>query len=245
MTRTCPHCGYEEDSARERCTRCGRSVLVAPPRLRGRRRTATIIGGIVAAAAAAAVIAVAISGAQDSREKRQARADAKVVAAERIRLARLQAPHRGSATDLKPKPGATDKQLLAARAALRARAEAAITADARARAKRGELAGPIQRTECGPYLRAPDAVPDDRVLTKAVGRYDCVAIKRPLPGNVGDLGYPFVTALDFKRFTFVWCRNTPPQSERGQALAFVRLARACLAAKGAALGTGYVDVPGS
>ena len=28
------------------------------------------------------------------------------------------------------------------------------------------------------------------------------------------------------------------------ALAFVRLERACLAAKGRALGTGYVDVPG-
>jgi hypothetical protein len=42
-----------------------------------------------------------------------------------------------------------------------------------------------------------------------------------------------------------WCRNTPAQSERGRALAEVRLERACLAAKGAPLGTGYVDVPGS
>ena len=32
---------------------------------------------------------------------------------------------------------------------------------------------------------------------------------------------------------------------RREALAFVRLERACLAAKGRALGTGYVDVPGS
>jgi hypothetical protein len=64
-------------------------------------------------------------------------------------------------------------------------------------------------------------------------------------GSVGRLGYPFVAALDFARFTYVWCRNTPPQSERGQALAFVRLDRACLAAKGRAVGTGYADVPGS
>ena len=63
--------------------------------------------------------------------------------------------------------------------------------------------------------------------------------------SVGRLGFPFVAALDFKRFTYVWCRNTPGQGERGVALAFVRLARACLAAKGRALGTGYVDVPGS
>ena len=48
-----------------------------------------------------------------------------------------------------------------------------------------------------------------------------------------------------RSFTYVWCRNTPGQGERGVALAFVRLDRACLAAKGRALGTGYVDVPGS
>jgi hypothetical protein len=54
-----------------------------------------------------------------------------------------------------------------------------------------------------------------------------------------------VAALDFKRYTYVWCRNTPAQGERGESLAFVRLERACLAAKGKALGTGYVDVPGS
>jgi hypothetical protein len=62
---------------------------------------------------------------------------------------------------------------------------------------------------------------------------------------VGRLGHPFVAALDFRHFTFVWCRNTPPPSEGGKALAHVRLERACLAAKGRALGTGYVDVPGS
>ena len=158
---------------------------------------------------------------------------------------RTQAPHRGSAVDLRPAAGASDAQLLAARAALRARAEAAITADAQRRARRGELEGPISRTSCGSLLRDPRAVPDDRVLTKAVGRYDCIAVKRPIGGGGGDFGYPFVAALDFKRFTFVWCRNTPAQSERGKALAFVRLARACLAAHGRALGTGYVDVPGS
>ena len=63
---------------------------------------------------------------------------------------------------------------------------------------------------------------------------------------MGELGFAFVAALDFKRYTYVWCRNTPAQGERGQAIStFVRLDRACLAAKGRALGTGYVDVPGS
>ena len=128
-------------------------------------------------------------------------------------------------------------------------AEASITRDAQARDRRGELNGPISRTECGPLLKAKDAVPDDRILGKPIGRYDCVAVKTSVTGeggqSVGRLGYPFVAALDFERFTYVWCRNTPGQGERGVALAFVRLDRACLAAKGRALGTGYVDVPGS
>jgi hypothetical protein len=59
------------------------------------------------------------------------------------------------------------------------------------------------------------------------------------------LGHPFVAALDFRRFTFVWCRNTPPPSEAGRGAGPRPLERACLAAKGRALGTGYVDVPGS
>ena len=125
-------------------------------------------------------------------------------------------------------------------------AEASITRDAQARDRRGELKGPITRTECGPLLKAKDAVPDDRILSKAIGRYDCVAVKTSVTGeggqSVGRLGFPFVAALDFKKFTYVWCRNTPGQGERGVALAFVRLDRACLAAKGRALGTGYVDV---
>jgi len=80
-----------------------------------------------------------------------------------------------------------------------------------------------------------------------VGRYDCLAVRlsaATASGRSADLGYPFVAALDFTRFTYVWCRNTPPQGERGVALAQVRLARACLAARGRALGTGYATVPG-
>jgi hypothetical protein len=247
--RTCPHCGHQERSERERCTRCGRSVLVRAPRLRGRRRTLVIWSGAVALVAAVAVIALVLSNVVSNRDKRERAASAKAVAAEKARLKVLQAPHRGSATRLRPAAGASDAQLLGARAALVRAAEASITRDAQARDRAGELKGPIVGTECGPLLKAKDAVPDDRILSKPIGRYDCVAVKRSVNGatgqSVGRLGFAFVAALDFKRFTYVWCRNTPAQGERGSALAFVRLERACLAAKGRALGTGYVDVPGS
>jgi hypothetical protein len=247
--RTCPHCGFEERSARERCGRCGKSVLIRAPRLRGRRRTAAIWGGIAAGVIAVVVIGLVLNNVVSNRDKRERSEEAKAVVAEKARLRRLQAPHRGSATDLRPPAGASDQQLLAARAALVKAAEGSITRDAQARDRAGELQGPITNTECGPLLKAKDAVPDDRILSKAVGRYDCVAVKRGISGeagqSVGRLGYAFVAALDFKRYTYVWCRNTPAQGERGVALAFVRLDRACLAAKGRALGTGYVDVPGS
>jgi hypothetical protein len=247
--RTCPHCGFEERSTRERCTRCGRSVLVRAPRLRGRKRTYVIWGGAAAAVVVVAVIALVLNGVISDRDKRDRANAAKAFAAETARLKRIQAPHRGSATELRPAAGASEQTVLNARAALVRDVEASITRDAQARDRAGELKGPISRTECGPLLKAKDAVPDDRVLSKAVGRYDCVAVKRSVTGeagqSVGRLGYAFVAALDFKRFTYVWCRNTPAQGERGEALAFVRLERACLAAKGRALGTGYVDVPGS
>jgi hypothetical protein len=248
-SRTCPHCGFEERSDRERCSRCGRSVLVRAPRLRGRRRRMAIWGGAAAALVAVAVIVLVLSAVVSNRNERERKASAKAVAAERVRLKRLQAPHRGSAKQLAPSAGASDLDRLAARQALVRAAEASITGDAQARERTGELKGPISRTECGPLLKAKDAVPDDRILSKAIGRYDCVAIKRSVTGeagqSVGRLGFPFVAALDFEKFTYVWCRNTPGQGERGVALAFVRLDRACLAAKGRALGTGYVDVPGS
>jgi hypothetical protein len=247
--RTCPHCGFEERSTRERCTRCGRSVLVRPPRLRGRRRTYVIWGGAAALVVAVAAIALILNSVVSDRNKRDEAKAVKDVAAEKARLRRIQAPHRGSATQLRPAVGASDQAVLAARAALVRDVESKITADAQARDRAGELQGPISRTECGPLLKAKDAVPDDRILTKPIGRYDCVAVKRSVTGeagqSVGRLGYAFVAALDFRKFTYVWCRNTPAQGERGVALAFVRLDRACLAAKGRALGTGYVDVPGS
>jgi hypothetical protein len=249
VARTCPHCGFTEDSTRERCSHCGRSVLVRAPRLKGRRRTAVLYGGGAAALIAVGAIVLVVLSAKSDRDARQREADARAVAAERVRLTKLQAPHRGAAPDLRPAAGAGDPQLLAARAALVHRVEQQITRDAEGRARAGEIDGPIRSSECGPFLRAPDAVPDDRVLTKTIGRYDCVAVKNDITGSsggsVGRIGYPFVAALDFTRFTYVWCRNTPPQSERGPALAFVRLDRACLAAKGRALGTGYTDVPGS
>ena len=244
--RSCPSCGRDARTLDERCPHCGTSYFDRPRRFSGRTRAALIAVCGLVTAAALAVGVVLVTDAKREREARETAEQRSRLVAERARLRRVQAPHRGTARTLRPAAGAGRAERLAARAALVGAVEERITRDARDRAAAGELDGPISSTECGPLLRAPDAVPDDRMLRRAIGRYDCVAVKADVARegtSVGRLGHPFVAALDFDRFSFVWCRNTPPQGEAGRALAFVRLDRACLAAKGRALGTGYVDVP--
>jgi hypothetical protein len=204
------------------------------------------VAGVVLGATTVLVVVLLRQGADDRAQDRVELRRA--VAAKRAQLAKIQAPHRGNARSLRPAAGASAAQRLRARRALVVAAEERITKDARRRAAAGELDGPISHTECGPIERRPDAVPDDRKLEKDLGRYDCVAVKadvRQRGKSVGRLGHPFVTTLNFRRFTYVWCRNTPAQSERGVVLVFVRLERECLAATGKALGSGYLDVPGS
>jgi hypothetical protein len=187
--------------------------------------------------------ALALSS-RDDREAKDKAEQTRLVAQLRARLVRVQAPHRGAARQLEPAKDATGAQRLKARRALVVAVEDRITQDARARARTGELDGPIQNTVCGPLLKSKEAIPDDRVLSKRIGRYDCVAIKRHVVNQdherVAELGHAFVAALDFDTYTYTWCRNTPAQGEAGKALVFVRLDRRCLAATGKALGTGYV-----
>jgi hypothetical protein len=245
--RTCPHCGREARTRYERCPHCQASYFA---RTRAQRRRRWLLGGglcalVLAVVAVGAVIALGQRADNDARAKVD---QTRRVAALRVRIGRQQAPHTGAARALKPPADATEAQVLAARKALVGAVEARITDDARARVKTGELTGPFSHSSCGPLLKSKQAIPDDRVLSKHVGRYDCVAIKRDVtlnPGQkVAELGYAFVAALNFDTYTYTWCRNNPAQGEAGKSLVFVRLARACLAATGKALGTGYVAEPG-
>jgi hypothetical protein len=241
--RTCPSCGRQERTRDEHCAHCGFSYFARPPAAARRRRIAFLAAGLLVLVAAGVGLAALLHD-NSSRDARDRVARARLVKAEIARLRRTQAPHRGAATALKPPAGAPASQQLAARHRFVLAVQAAITADAHRRIASGEIKGPVSHTECGPFLRAPDAVPDDRVLSKPIGRYDCIAIQSDAVQRgqtVGNLGYAFVAALDFRSYRYVICRNTPAQSEAGKALAYVRLDRACLMTKTAALGTGYVD----
>jgi hypothetical protein len=241
--RSCPRCGRAERTRDEHCPHCGYSYFARSPAAVRRRMIGFAVVGALVLAGAGIAIAALVSD-KGSRAARDRAAHARLVVAEVARLRRVQAPHRGAATALKPPAGASRTQVLAARHRFVLAVQDAITADAKHRIATGEIQGPVSHTGCGPFLRSPDAVPDDRVLTKPIGRYDCVAIQSDAIQNgrtVGNLGYAFVAALDFRSYRYVICRNNPPQSEAGKALAYVRLDRACLMTKTAAIGTGYVD----
>ena len=241
--RTCPRCGREERTREEHCPHCGSSYFARPLSAARRRRRIAVGAGLIVLVAFVVGAALLLHD-RNARDKRDRAERAKLVAAEIARLRRVQAPHRGAAVALKPRKGASAAERLKARHDLLVAAENAITADARGRVKTGELKGTISHTECGPFLRSREAIPDDRVLSKPIGRYDCVAVQQDAIRSgrtVGKVGYAFVAALNFRNFTYVTCRNSPAQGEAGKPLAFVRLDRACLATKSRAIGSGYVD----
>lgn len=211
-----------------------------PPRGPPRRAFAWLAGVLLVAGVAA--LSLALLAEKDERETRAASQRHTAVAAEVARLRRVQAPQRAAAMSLRPAAGATDRERLAARAALFDVARASILADARRRVRHRELSGPVSAVTCSSLSRAPESPLEHTDLTRRVGRYSCLAVTRAEDATVG-LGHPFVAALDFRRFTYVWCLQAPKPSERGKALAFVRLDRACLAARGKAIGTGYAATP--
>jgi hypothetical protein len=245
--RTCPRCGREGRTRYERCPHCQGSYY-ARSRAQQRRRVVVGASGLAVVVAGLAVASVFAFSDRDTREQDEHARTTQVIRDLRAKMVREQAPHHDAAPRLRPPAHASDAQQLAARRRLVVAVEDRITADVRARIRTGELDGPVLSTACGPILKARDAVPDDRVLTKAIGRYDCVAIKDHVIGagnrKVAELGNGFVAALNFKTYTYTWCRNTPAQGEAGVALVFVRLDRACLDLKGRALGSGYAAEPG-
>ena len=106
------------------------------------------------------------------------------------------------------------------------RLEAAILADARARAASGELSGPAAKSvRCRPLTGADPA--SRRVP------YDCIAITSELPSDEnlpqGVIGYPFRAVADYSNGRFTWCKVSGRAAEGAftQHDLAVRLPRAC------------------
>ena len=187
------------------------------------------LGGAAAAIALgglAAWLVPRIEQAKRHTAQTQRRQEALAAAQEARRLRYEQRLHLARAAHLPP---ARSPAALGQRAdALVSDLEASVTADARARARAGELDGPIARTECQPY-------PPGSVASSAAPatRYSCVAVTggfRVGTGRVaGAIGYPFWARLDLRSGTYLWCRINPQPGETaiGNALATVALPRPC------------------
>jgi hypothetical protein len=173
------------------------------------------LGGLLVALILGAVAAYAIPRIDRSKERSaaQEREDAaKRTAAERKRIIHDQRATLGSA----PRPSGQTE--LRARHELLDTVERRITADARRRAEAGELQGRAKRTECVPAPSTVERRGAEDVLSRRRDAYDClvvtVDIKPTATNKAGSLGYPFRAVVDFKRFTFAWCKTNPLPGER-------------------------------
>jgi type II secretory pathway pseudopilin PulG len=196
-----------------------------------------LIGGAIAAVilgAAAAVIVPRIEGRKDRQAAEAARERSQLLETRRLRAIAEQRPRRLKAADLKPASGAPEGAQVAARVALVDAAQTAITADARRRVQAGEMRGNPSQTKCSPY--PPRDVDPAHDLAEARGVYDCLTtiseIKATQTNVGGRLGYPFRAVVDFKSFSFVWCKTNPVPGERvvPDPRTVVELPRVCRAA---------------
>jgi hypothetical protein len=203
------------------------------PAVPWRRLVVGAIGVVLLLAGAAALVVPAIDSSKRDAERRERAADARRAAAERRRVAREQRAHFGSARRPAggvPVPAGRERR---ARQRLIARLERAITLDARARARTGELDARARFTRCAP---APASVPRtgaETTLKRAADLYDCLAITQDIPPTslnvAGRIGYPFRAVADFQRFRYAWCKTNPVAGERAvpDPETLVPLPRAC------------------
>jgi hypothetical protein len=159
----------------------------------------TGIGAVLCAAALAAIVPAIDRG----KERRAAHARAQAAAeraAERRRIVREQRPRHGRAAALRAQGG---------RAALLAHVESAISRDAAARVRAGELRGPVGPTSCQPAA--------DAVSRPERGVFNCLTLVRRIRASAGNaagaLGYPFRAVLDYRTFAYTWCKTNPVPGE--------------------------------
>ena len=159
------------------------------------------LGAGIAALVLGVALAVMIPRINDGKERRAAQervAEAKADAANRARVTELQKPRSGSASQLLPPAGASATEVSAAREDLLHNVESAITADAQARAAKGEMSRVQGPTTCAPAAGAREGV------------FDCYTVVRKVPkvetNAAGSIGYPFRAVLDYNDFSYAFCR---------------------------------------
>jgi hypothetical protein len=164
---------------------------------------------VLAAIGVTAAVAPAIDESKDERAATERRERAAQHAALIRRLNAEQRPVFGRSRSVAV-AGAPPGRQLEARADALADLSAAILADARARVRRGKLDGPIRRVACSPFPRSVDGVRPEEDLSRARGRYGCIAVTADFGGTSesvgGALGHPYRAVLRFGSGRYAFCK---------------------------------------
>jgi hypothetical protein len=175
----------------------------------GRAGRLTALGVLIVLVAAAAVLVPVILESKEDQAEAERRDRAEQRAELIRRLETEQRPRHRRSTSVAP-PAASASEQLDARAALMDELHAEILADARARARRGDLDGPIRRVECERFPRSVDALGAHEQLGRRTGRYACVAVTAEFgtgeAGATGVIGHQYRTMVDFETGRYAFCK---------------------------------------
>jgi hypothetical protein len=166
---------------------------------------------VVAVAMGAAVLAVApgIENGKRQRADRERVTQARQEAAKRRRLSEEGRPR--SARLQRPVGRVGARAELRARRRLVRALQASITGDARARARKGRLDGPVLQTRC--TIEPPSQRARERDLRVPAATYDCLAITHHDPDGRFDVGDPFRATVRYRDSSYTWRRVCLPPGE--------------------------------
>ena len=181
--------------------------------------------GVVVLGVALAILVPRIDQGKARRAAADNAAQARARVENRRRIVAEQTPRRGAAAALRPAAAAPPAVRQAARQQLIPRIASDVFADARARAARGQI-----HAVGGPSTCAAHA---GTTLSGRIGVLDCFVvadkIKATAGTSAGAAGYPFRAVVDFRRYTFAWCKveGIPGEMSVPDPRLVVALPRAC------------------
>jgi hypothetical protein len=175
----------------------------------GRGGRLAALGVLIVVVAAAAVLVPATLESKEETAERDRRERAEQRAELVRRLETEQRPRFRRSASVAPAAAPADERL-DARAALMDEMTGEILADARVRARRGELDGPIRRVECEPFPRTVSGVGAHEDLARERGRYACVAVTAEFGsgevGATGVIGHQYRTEVHFASGRYAFCK---------------------------------------
>jgi hypothetical protein len=197
------------------------------------RRRRVVIGGVLLALAAAVAAAVVVPQMRSHQRDQVTRADRQAAAdraALRARYAREARPIEGEGPAASGRDGAA---ALSVRRELVAGLEAAVLADARDRAGRGELHAQYRATTCSGYPKQVDERPPADDVARATAVFECLAVAakvapdaRTTSGSL--IGQPYRARVDFTHGRYAFCKIVQVPGELSiQREAVLKVPRAC------------------